>query len=62
MYMVTRAILAKCVKLDAKNRTIAIFHWIQKRFVPSGPDFYAIFKMVHYISVLKKLAKLYDIL
>ena len=37
---------------------IAISHSIEKWFVPSGPDFYAIFKMVHYISVLQKLAEL----
>ena len=37
---------------------IAIFHCIQKWFVPSGPDFYAIFKMGLKFSVPLKLTKL----
>ena len=39
----------------AKNRNIAISYWIQKWFAASEPDFYAISKMVHYISVPQKL-------
>ena len=45
-----------------KNRKIAISDWIQKWFVPFGPDFYAITKMGRYISVPQKLVKLFDIL
>ena len=44
-----------------KNRKIAISYQIHEWFVPFGPDFYAIFKMGHYISVPQKLAKLLDI-
>ena len=41
-----------------KNSKIDISYRIQKWFVPSGPDFYAIFKMGLQISVPQKLAKL----
>ena len=45
-------------KPGAKMTNFAIPHYIKKWFAPSGPDFYAIFKMVHHFSVLQKLAKL----
>ena len=57
--MVTRAIFAKCVQLHAQ---IAISSRIQKWFVPSGPDFYAIFKMGRQFSVPQKLEELLSIL
>ena len=38
-------------KTTEKITKIAIFQYFQKWFVPSGPDFYAIFKMGHHISV-----------
>ena len=41
------------------KRKIAIFQWIQKWFAPSWPDFYAISKLVHHISVSLKLTKLW---
>ena len=40
-----------CLIAYKKIRKIAISYWIQKWFAASGPDFYAISKMVHYISV-----------
>ena len=45
-------------KLGAKIANFAISQYFKKQFAPSGPDFYAIFKMVHYISVAQKIAKL----
>jgi len=42
----------------SKTPKIAISHWIQKWFVPSGPDFYAIFKLGLEFSVPQELAKL----
>ena len=39
-------------KTTEKITKVAIFQYFQKWFVPSGPDFYAIFKMGCYISVL----------
>ena len=45
-------------KTGAKIANFAISQYFKKWFAPSGPDFYAIFKMVHHFSVLQKLAKL----
>ena len=60
--MVTRAILAKSIKnggMKSLNRYGSkISQWIQKLFAPSEPDFFAISKMVHYLSVPQKLPKL----
>ena len=62
MYMVTRVILVKPTQngvLKSFNRDyFNIPQLIEIWFAPSGPDFYAISKMVHYISVPKKLTKL----
>ena len=62
MYMVTRAILAKPIQivgLKALNRYISnSSRWIQIWFTSSEPDFFAISKMVHYVSVSQKMAKL----
>ena len=53
--MVTTFNFAKSCKIaikpTTKLSTFAISHRIQKWFAASGPDFYAISKMVHYISV-----------
>ena len=46
------------IKPTTKLSTLAISHCIQKRFAASGPDCYAISKMVHYISVPQKLTEL----
>ena len=45
-------------KTTEKITKIAIFQYFQKWFVPSGPDFYAIFKMGLKFSVPLKLTKL----
>ena len=60
--MVPRVIFAKLAK-NGVNRTklstnFAISQCTKKQSASSGPDFYAIFKMVHYISVPKKLTEL----
>ena len=41
-----------------KYTNFAIPQCIRKWFAPFGPDFHAIFKMVHHFSVPQKLAKL----
>ena len=46
------------IKTHFQITNFAIFYSIQKQFAPSEPDFYAISKMVHEISVPQKLAKL----
>ena len=60
--MVPRVILVKPIQngvLKSFNRSnLNIPQWIEIWFAPSGPDFYAISKMVHYIFVAQKLAKL----
>ena len=43
---------------SCKMKIWVIFRCIQKWFAPFGPDFYAISKMVHEISVRQKLPKL----
>ena len=45
-------------KMGAKIANFAISQYFKKQFAPSGPDFYAISKMVHHISVPQKLTKL----
>ena len=45
-------------KTTEKITKIAISYCNKKWFAPSGPDFYAIFKMVHHFSVLQKMAKI----
>ena len=45
-------------KTTEKITKIAIFQYFQKWSVPSGPDFYAIFKMGLHVSVPLKLTKL----
>ena len=42
-------------KMGAKIANFAISQYFKKQFAPSGPDFYAISKMVHHISVPQKL-------
>ena len=53
--MVPRVILVKPIQngvLKSFNRYyLNIPQWIEIWLAPSGPDFYAISKMVHYISV-----------
>ena len=39
-------------KMGAKIANFAILQYFKKQFAPSGPDFYAIFKMGCHISVL----------
>ena len=60
--MVPRVILVKPIQngvLKSFNRSnLNIPKWIRIWFAPCGPDFYAISKMVHYISVPKKLTEL----
>ena len=62
MYMSVTIIFGKwckiAIKLHANIASFAISHCIQKWSAASGPDFYAISKMVHYISVPKKLREL----
>ena len=49
-------------KTTEKITKIAISYCIKKWFAPSGPDFYAIFKMGHQISVPQIQTKLFSIL
>ena len=56
--MVTRALCLEPKFNEDQNRKIVIFPCIHKWFAPFGPDFHAISKMVHEISVRRKLAKL----
>ena len=46
------------IKTHFKITNFAIFTVFKKQFPPSEPDFYAISKMVHYISVPQKLTEL----
>ena len=56
--MVTRALSLEPKSNDDQHLKSVILPCIQKWFAPSGPDFHAISKMVHEISVGQKLAKL----
>ena len=56
--MVTRALSLEPKSNDDQHLKSVILPCIQKWFAPSGPDFHAISKMVHEISVRQKLAKL----
>ena len=59
--MVTRALSLEPKFNEDQHLKIVIFQYIQKWCAPFGPDFHAISKMVHEISVCQKLAKLHMI-
>ena len=47
--MVTRAILENVFNCMPKYSKVAISRQIQKLFVPSGPDFYAVLDDTYYV-------------